>query len=593
MKQSLSFIAIIAMFSFVLAVPVCFADEDAADAPAAESPASNDSQGDSEDSQSLEEMIKALSEPETNKEKSAEELLDEAMMAKISVDKLNDIDKVIDLCNRAIAKGLSKENEQAAKNLIRATLMQRVVVLAEAMRGGRFANPQEIRIIAGIAGKDLETIRESLPKNEMGEPDEQNFEGADIYWYVKYILTVFSTGDEQASASALETAKKLNKDNPARMAQILFVQAMLKDSSKDRLNLLKEASEDDPESETIKRALAKTYGELRMLDDAMKVIEPLIQDDPNNPLYLAIMADYYSKENQPQKCLEALSKLDEIAPGNEGILWQKIKCALELKDMEMLMSLSEQALKNDPKNEQLLLFRANYLAKQKKYDLALKELDQDLFFHENSVEAKTLRAAILCQKDKANFDDARKVVEPILDNPESTEEELRACLVVLHYLDEDNKIVEVLERILKQKPDDEHTLQALAYAYLDVKQYDKVKQTYDTLIEKFPKTAVLFNNYSWLLSTSTVDSVRDGKKSLELALKAAELTEYKEAYILSTLAAAYAETGDFEKARETIQKGIDCCKDETMKQSIQKEADSYKANKPWREEAKSWMDTEE
>ena len=65
-----------------------------------------------------------------------------------------------------------------------------------------------------------------------------------------------------------------------------------------------------------------------------------------------------------------------------------------------------------------------------------------------------------------------------------------------------------------------------------------------------PEESGLLNNLAWVLATSPNDKVRDGKRSIELATKACELTEYKEAHILSTLASGYAEEGDFETAKK-------------------------------------------
>ncbi len=42
--------------------------------------------------------------------------------------------------------------------------------------------------------------------------------------------------------------------------------------------------------------------------------------------------------------------------------------------------------------------------------------------------------------------------------------------------------------------------------------------------------------------------MRDGKRAVESATKACELSEYTDAFHLGTLAAAYAEAGDFEAA---------------------------------------------
>ncbi len=53
------------------------------------------------------------------------------------------------------------------------------------------------------------------------------------------------------------------------------------------------------------------------------------------------------------------------------------------------------------------------------------------------------------------------------------------------------------------------------------------------------KSGVL-NNLSWVLATSPKDEIRNAEKALKYGKEAAEVTEYKEAHILSTLAAAYA-----------------------------------------------------
>ena len=55
----------------------------------------------------------------------------------------------------------------------------------------------------------------------------------------------------------------------------------------------------------------------------------------------------------------------------------------------------------------------------------------------------------------------------------------------------------------------------------------------------------MLNNLAWLLATSPEEGIRDGKRAIELAEKACEETEWQDAHIISTLAAGYAETGNF------------------------------------------------
>ncbi len=72
-----------------------------------------------------------------------------------------------------------------------------------------------------------------------------------------------------------------------------------------------------------------------------------------------------------------------------------------------------------------------------------------------------------------------------------------------------------------------------------------------------PHDVGILNNYAWVLATAPEDKLRDGHRAVALATDACRQTEYKQDYILSTLAAAYAETGDFESARKWSAAAVD------------------------------------
>ena len=75
---------------------------------------------------------------------------------------------------------------------------------------------------------------------------------------------------------------------------------------------------------------------------------------------------------------------------------------------------------------------------------------------------------------------------------------------------------------------------------------------------------------------------RDGKKAVENASKAHQLSGGKIWYYLATLAAAHAESGDFAKAQETQGKAIDLAP-ETAKPNYRTRLELYKQGKPYRE----------
>jgi tetratricopeptide (TPR) repeat protein len=71
---------------------------------------------------------------------------------------------------------------------------------------------------------------------------------------------------------------------------------------------------------------------------------------------------------------------------------------------------------------------------------------------------------------------------------------------------------------------------------------------YNEAIRISPTSAVTYNDLSWLLAVCPDANVRNGVKAVEYAKKATELSDGKTGSWFSTLAAAYAEAGDFDAA---------------------------------------------
>src|SRR5260370_21042582 len=63
-------------------------------------------------------------------------------------------------------------------------------------------------------------------------------------------------------------------------------------------------------------------------------------------------------------------------------------------------------------------------------------------------------------------------------------------------------------------------------------------------------------NLGWLLATWGDPSVRNGERAVEVAARAELLSGGEDPLILHTLAAAYAENGQFSQAVETAQRAL-------------------------------------
>jgi tetratricopeptide (TPR) repeat protein len=102
-----------------------------------------------------------------------------------------------------------------------------------------------------------------------------------------------------------------------------------------------------------------------------------------------------------------------------------------------------------------------------------------------------------------------------------------------------------------------------------------------------PENAGAQNNLAWLLATSPEASLRDGKAAVEHARQACERTDWREAGAIDTLAAAYAEAGDFEQAVKWQVEAISRMTDdelETETNGFDMRLNLYEGQKPFRED---------
>jgi tetratricopeptide (TPR) repeat protein len=142
--------------------------------------------------------------------------------------------------------------------------------------------------------------------------------------------------------------------------------------------------------------------------------------------------------------------------------------------------------------------------------------------------------------------------------------------------------IEKFNAALEKDDDMFVALRGRADANLSIGKQAEAIQDYQQALKVQPKDSGVLNNLAWVLATSPDDMLRDGRRAIELARQACEVTEYKEAHILSTLAAAHAESGEWEEAIKWSKKAVELGGEEIDDQ-LQKELASYEQKKPWRE----------
>lgn len=112
---------------------------------------------------------------------------------------------------------------------------------------------------------------------------------------------------------------------------------------------------------------------------------------------------------------------------------------------------------------------------------------------------------------------------------------------------------------------------------------------FETAIRLRPQWAPPYNDLAWSLATDDSPKVRSGRRAVELAEKACQLTKREDAALLDTLAAAYAEMGRFDDALRTIDeaKRVAIKNNPGMIEGIEKHEAVYQRKQAWREPSRA------
>jgi cytochrome c-type biogenesis protein CcmH/NrfG len=118
---------------------------------------------------------------------------------------------------------------------------------------------------------------------------------------------------------------------------------------------------------------------------------------------------------------------------------------------------------------------------------------------------------------------------------------------------------------------------------------DEAINNYQKALTINSETPQTLYHLSWIYATFINKNYRNGKKAIKLAEKLCMLTDYQQPLALDALAAAYAETGKFDKATITVQKALELALQlgpEEHVIELKKRLKLYQAGQPYRQNLK-------
>jgi tetratricopeptide (TPR) repeat protein len=505
--------------------------------------------------------------------------LDKASDLQLTAESLNDMEQVISLAESALKKGLDKGQEDFAKQMLAATLFQHANKLAEAIFEQTPPSPRWPQV-RKFALQDLEKAKTHYPKL----PDLHLLEAK---------LQMLPAGDPKAAQTAIDEAVKLLKaaDDLKQLSKALVLRAAMTEDKDKQLSDFDEAVKADPENTQAWQGRALAYLEKGESEKAIADLTKLVEKDADNPAAIAALAEALTNLKKYDEAIKQCDKVIELSP--KSTLGYSLRARIHVMKGDTKAGLKDldEALKINPDDLAGLIMRSRLHAVEGNDDQAQADIEKALRLQPDLPQARLLRSMLAAQKDK--FGEAIADMQKLLqEDPTSTEYRLQLAT----YLVGDKrprKAIEILTSIVDGfgetldadgKETKADTLRARGDALLSVGKHADAIKDYEEALKLAPEDTGVLNNLAWVLATSPEDGVRNADRSIELGLKACELTKYEKPHILSTLASGYAEKGDWENAIKWSTKAVELGeKEEDVSEQLKKELESYKEKKPWRE----------
>ena len=144
------------------------------------------------------------------------------------------------------------------------------------------------------------------------------------------------------------------------------------------------------------------------------------------------------------------------------------------------------------------------------------------------------------------------------------------------------------ERSVALKPDNAPAHDSWGLALSRLGRYGPAVVEYEQALAVDPGLPSARNNLAWTLATCGDAAVRNGARAVALAEAANQAAGGKDAAILDTLAAAYAEAGRFADAVRTAQAALELVKGAGQAEparQIQERLQLYQSGRPYHEES--------
>jgi tetratricopeptide (TPR) repeat protein len=316
----------------------------------------------------------------------------------------------------------------------------------------------------------------------------------------------------------VRTYEDILKNNPLNIRAALELGLIYwkEGRKKDAKNLFQEMGRRSNNEFDVVLKVIQTYLEPDRYNDAIVVVEGLLEGTPDNPdlHHLAGVAYYGVKKND-----EALRHFSEVTPESRFYQDAVVHLAFLYREKDMMqesIELMEKAIERYPDNPEFTYYLGTFYEDSEENEKAVELLKR-------SVELK----------------------------PEETKYHFRLGVVYDKWGRKEDSI-EAMKTVIKLDPEDANALNYLGYTYADLgKNLDEAERLIKRALEYKPDDGYITDSLGWVYYKKG-----NYAKALETLKKAVDLVP-DDPVILEHLGDAYLKAGDRDNARQAYERALE------------------------------------
>lgn len=361
--------------------------------------------------------------------------------------------------------------------------------------------------------------------------------------------------------------------------------------------------------------LAFCEQEMGRCEDAIRDYTAALKLDPTLAWAYENRGSLYDESAQLDAASKDFSEAIRLDPNLYHAHFNRGLIEIERKDIDAAIDDFSEAARIDPSSAAAYYHRGLGYSLKKDYDRALANLDATIGMNPNYAGALVERGYIYFEKselDKAIADLDKAIrISPSYQGAYRTrgfafkdqkhwQEAISDFNKALHLNSKDITALEGRASTYSSMGDQDravsdftsilltwnlpHIYNRRGYALYRKGDYDRAIADFREGEKLMPDDASTLNNLAWFLATCPDPKFRNGNEAVTFAMKACTVSQWREAFFVDTLAAAYAETNQFNEAIAYQTKAMSYnTLDPAKMDEMKKRRALYEQHKPYRQ----------